>query len=129
MTLPIETSTRCNCGTHVELQQLPPFARDARWQASCPRCLDPVEDAGERDKIVGVGTTTEEALWDWQVSHDEAWEVEWRPVTTVIDLEQQVAEESARQRGWFERLTDRRHFSVDGLLYGPPRAAGVESND
>jgi hypothetical protein len=126
VTLPIETSTRCNCGTHVELQELPAFARDARWQASCPRCLDPVEDAGERDKIVGVGTTTEEALWDWQVSHDEAWEVEWRPVTTVIELERQVGEERARQRGW--TLTEPDEFE-EHVCYGPPRAAGVESND
>lgn len=118
--LGIETATRCSCGTHVELHELPAFARDVRWQASCPRCLDPVEDAGERDKIVGVGKTPDEALWDWQVSHDEAWAVKWHPVTTVIELERQVAAESVRQREWQKR------DAPDGAInYGP--VLGAES--
>jgi len=119
--LRIETSTRCNCGTHVELHELPAFARDVRWQAWCARCLDPVEDAGERDKVVGAGKTPEEALWDWQESHDEAWDVEWHPVTTVIDLEQQVAVEAARQSGWVWTYPDGIIQHVD---YGPRVAAG-----
>jgi len=101
----IETATVCACGLRVVLEELPTFALPMRWQASCRRCLDPVEDASAREKVVGHGRTPDEALWYWQESHDESWEVEWRPVTTLAELEEQVLAELDRQCGW--KVTDR----------------------
>ena len=68
----LATATRCRCGQSVELLELPTFALPHQWQAYCEACLDPSEDAGPLAHVVGYGATPEEALWDWQDSHDEA---------------------------------------------------------
>jgi len=93
----IATATRCSCGACVEVERHP-FR--AGWIAACHDCYDGTEDAGERAHVVGHGDSIQDALWDWQDKHDEAWEVEWTPRTELEELDKQIAQESLRQLGW-----------------------------
>lgn len=62
---------------------------------------------------MGNGASVDEALWDWQESHDLAWDVTWEPVTTLAELEQQVTAEIERQRGWARRRDKLPHAVFD----------------
>lgn len=110
MTLAIATATRCRCGNAVELLELPTYALPNRWQAACEACLDPTEDAGPLAHVVGYGGTAQEALWDWQDSHDEAHQAKLaltpagREVTCVVEVWRQAAAEFERQAGWYRRV-------------------------
>lgn len=101
----IETSTKCSCGTFVVLGTCLVAAPGGghfsnAWDALCPTCYGPVEDSSDRETIRGVGASPNDALWDWQEKHDEAWGVTIEPNPLFADLERQVAEESERQLGW-----------------------------
>lgn len=102
----IETSTKCACGTFVVLSASQRWITNGGWDVICPTCYGPVEDSGDRDRVLGWGKTPDDALADWQEKHDEAWEVEWRitqpntPDELSASVLAQMAAERDRQRGW-----------------------------
>jgi hypothetical protein len=125
--LPLATATRCNCGAAVLLTELPTFALPHRWQASCGDCLEPVEDAHPLSLVVGYGESPSEALWNWQDSHDEAWQAglaltpAGRELTVVVDVWRQADAEARRQAGWFRCVDDTPEGRV--VFWAPNRFA------
>lgn len=71
----IESSTRCSCGKFVELS-----SNGRLWTALCRRCYDPVEDALDRECVIGRGMAPGLALEAWALNHEE-WEPEYTPTT------------------------------------------------
>lgn len=122
----LATATRCSCGGTVVLHELPTFALPHRWQANCEVCLDPTEDAGRLEHVVGYGATPDEALWAWQDDHDDAWadRIRWTVAPTVVEqVLAQAEEEFRRQQG---ATLERRREVVRGehrlvIQYEPPR--------
>lgn len=95
----IESATCCSCGTPVVLTEIGQ-AMGFRWQAHCPNCYDPVDDAPHAACVIGWANTAEDALWAWQEMHDVARGVEWVPCHVVAELEDQVNREAKRQLFW-----------------------------
>lgn len=89
----IDTATKCGCGSPVSIS-----LTSGGWQAICYNCYDGTEDAGETAHVRGFGATPDAALWDWQESHDDAWDVTWQLTDLFGELARQVGEEAARQR-------------------------------
>jgi len=137
----IATATCCSCGQAVLLTELPADSRlRHRWQAHCERCIEPQSVMSPSvmgpGLLVGVGDLPQEALWDWQGKHDDAYaaSVELTPAgrefTCVVECWRQATLELGRQSGWYRRVYQEEGKCV--VVWGPnpfetaQRTAGAE---
>jgi hypothetical protein len=63
----IETSTRCDCGTHVCVG----INAVGSWFAFCDRCYDGTLDSGPRALVCGHGESPDKALAAWAEHHED----------------------------------------------------------
>ncbi len=96
----IDIAMKCPCGTHAAVDITADYTTTHRWSCICPRCYDGTEDSAPRQQIIGYGATPDAALADWWEQTEDAWDVQVLPVSTLGELEQQIAAERARTTGW-----------------------------
>ena len=113
----IASATPCACGAPVLLMQIDAGPGKA-WQAHCDECAG--TPPPQTSPIAGYGDTPEEALWAWQATAELERLVRFVPVTTVGDLERQVAQEAEHTRGWAVRAAV--FGGIAGHYFCPPDA-------
>lgn len=109
--LQLDSAMRClSCETPLRLTEVWP----GHWQCHCPNCYDDTPDAPAVQHVTGFGATPEASLWAWTEAWELATDIAVFPVNVVLDLQKQVAAESAPQRDW------QRSDAPDGAIhYGP----------
>lgn len=97
----IEVSMKCPCGTAATVDVTPARA-EHRWSCHCQRCYDGTEDSGSLSLLVGYGATPEQAIAAWWDLVENAWAINYLPNTLLVELSEQVGDESNRQSGWIK---------------------------
>jgi hypothetical protein len=110
----IEVSIKCPCGTNAYVGITGVGGSNA-WRCHCPNCLDPSSESAIAN-LQGLGECPEDAIASWWSIVEEAWEIDYLPVTLLAELSEQVGDERDRQEGWVFSPAPR--FDK-GAWYGP----------
>lgn len=101
----IEVSVRCPCGTNLVVDVSAAFTTTDGWSCHCPDCYDPSPEPSSASTCLAYGKTPEAAVAACWAMIEEAWEIDYLPVTLFADLSEQAGDEAERQEGWKNKYT------------------------